>query len=143
MPSVPMHAAAAAPLADPVSTTGRGMRVHGFTLFEVAISLVILAFGVVSIMALFPAGLKAQQLARFQLYAAAKAEEMIEQFNTAHFDNATADTGPARAEHADTMNPLALTYLNRLSDLLFILARYANRDRGDVLWVPGGSRPVP
>ena len=34
-------------------------------------------------------------------------------------------------------NPLALTYLNRLSDLLFILARIANPD-GDVTWVPGG-----
>ena len=54
----------------PVSAPGTGVR--GFTLFEVAISLVILAFGVVSIMTLFPAGLKAQQLARFQLYAAAK-----------------------------------------------------------------------
>ena len=46
----------------------------------------------------------------------------------------------AHAEHADSMNPLALTYLNRLSDLLFILARHANRERGDVLWVPGGER---
>jgi cob(I)alamin adenosyltransferase len=46
----------------------------------------------------------------------------------------------AYADHADSMNPLALTYLNRLSDLLFILARHANRDRGDVLWVPGGER---
>src|SRR3954452_14370938 len=46
----------------------------------------------------------------------------------------------AHAEHADTMNQLAITYLNRLSDLLFILARYANRERGDVLWVPGGER---
>jgi cob(I)alamin adenosyltransferase len=46
----------------------------------------------------------------------------------------------AHAEHGDSMNPLALTYLNRLSDLLFILARYANRERGDVLWVPGGDR---
>ena len=45
----------------------------------------------------------------------------------------------AHAEHADAMNPLALTYLNRLSDLLFILARHANRERGDVLWVPGAS----
>jgi len=42
--------------------------------------------------------------------------------------------------HAETMNLLAITYLNRLSDLLFILARHANRDRGDVLWVPGGER---
>jgi cob(I)alamin adenosyltransferase len=46
----------------------------------------------------------------------------------------------AYAEWADSMNPLALTYLNRLSDLLFILARHANRERGDVLWVPGGDR---
>ena len=46
----------------------------------------------------------------------------------------------AYAEHADTMNLLAITYLNRLCDLLFILARYANREQGDVLWVPGGER---
>ena len=43
-------------------------------------------------------------------------------------------------EHGETMNPLAITYLNRLSDLLFILARHTNRERGDVLWVPGGER---
>ena len=46
----------------------------------------------------------------------------------------------AWAEHGETMNILAITYLNRLSDLLFILARYANREQGDVLWVPGGER---
>lgn len=34
---------------------------------------------------------------------------------------------------------LPATYLNRLSDLLFILARSANPD-GDVKWVPGGAR---
>jgi cob(I)alamin adenosyltransferase len=49
----------------------------------------------------------------------------------------------AYAEHGDTMNMLAITYLNRTSDLLFILARYANRDRGDVMWVPGGERATP
>ena len=37
-------------------------------------------------------------------------------------------------------NPEAVRYLNRLSDLLFILARHANRQNGDVLWVPGGER---
>ncbi len=42
--------------------------------------------------------------------------------------------------HGATMNVLAITYLNRLSDLLFILARHANREQGDVLWVPGGER---
>jgi cob(I)alamin adenosyltransferase len=46
----------------------------------------------------------------------------------------------AHDEFADTMNVLALTYLNRLSDLVFILARHANRAHGDVLWVPGGER---
>lgn len=42
----------------------------------------------------------------------------------------------ALAEHGDTMNPITAKYLNRLSDLLFILARAANIDRGDVLWKP-------
>jgi cob(I)alamin adenosyltransferase len=46
----------------------------------------------------------------------------------------------AFAEHGEAMNKTAITYLNRLSDLLFILARHANRERGDVLWVPGGER---
>ena len=38
------------------------------------------------------------------------------------------------------MNPLALTYLNRLSDLLFILTRVVNTPSGDILWKPGGDR---
>ncbi|WP_139980837.1 cob(I)yrinic acid a,c-diamide adenosyltransferase [Nocardioides litoris] len=46
----------------------------------------------------------------------------------------------AWSEHEASMNKLAITYLNRLSDLVFILARHANRERGDVLWVPGGER---
>ncbi|ARX86453.1 MULTISPECIES: cob(I)yrinic acid a,c-diamide adenosyltransferase [Streptomyces] len=44
------------------------------------------------------------------------------------------------AEKGGTMNALTATYLNRLSDLLFILARTANKEVGDVLWVPGGER---
>jgi cob(I)alamin adenosyltransferase len=43
-------------------------------------------------------------------------------------------------QHRETMNVLALKYLNRLSDLLFILARHANRADGDVMWKPGGER---
>jgi cob(I)alamin adenosyltransferase len=41
----------------------------------------------------------------------------------------------------EPFNPLAITYLNRLSDYLFVLCRLINKDRGgDILWVPGGSR---
>lgn len=40
----------------------------------------------------------------------------------------------------DTTSVMAAKYLNRLSDLLFILARRANVGEGDVLWVPGGQR---
>ncbi|MEU1534755.1 cob(I)yrinic acid a,c-diamide adenosyltransferase [Streptomyces fagopyri] len=49
-------------------------------------------------------------------------------------------TWAALEAHGDLMNPLTATYLNRLSDLLFILARTANKATGDVLWVPGGER---
>jgi cob(I)alamin adenosyltransferase len=41
------------------------------------------------------------------------------------------------AVDAQRTNPLTARYLNRLSDLLFILSRVANPD-GDVLWAPGG-----
>jgi cob(I)alamin adenosyltransferase len=41
----------------------------------------------------------------------------------------------------DGLNPQALTYLNRLSDHLFTMARVANNNGADdVLWVPGASR---
>ncbi|WP_130799314.1 cob(I)yrinic acid a,c-diamide adenosyltransferase [Streptomyces otsuchiensis] len=46
----------------------------------------------------------------------------------------------AMEEHGAEMNALTATYLNRLSDLLFILARAANKETGDVLWVPGENR---
>lgn len=38
------------------------------------------------------------------------------------------------------VSKLAATYLNRLSDLLFVLARYVNVQAGDLLWRPGGGR---
>lgn len=42
---------------------------------------------------------------------------------------------------SEPVNPNALIYLNRLSDLLFVMARVANDDgKADVLWVPGQSR---
>jgi cob(I)alamin adenosyltransferase len=49
-------------------------------------------------------------------------------------------TWAALEVHGNDMNPLTARYLNRLSDLLFILARKANEAVGDVLWKPGGER---
>jgi cob(I)alamin adenosyltransferase len=40
----------------------------------------------------------------------------------------------------EPLNPQALAYINRLSDLLFILARAVNPAGGETLWVPGGDR---
>jgi cob(I)alamin adenosyltransferase len=39
------------------------------------------------------------------------------------------------------LNPACIKYANRLSDLLFVMARAANDDgRADVLWTPGANR---
>ena len=41
----------------------------------------------------------------------------------------------------ESINPNVLVYLNRLSDLLFVMARVCNDNgREDVLWVPGGQK---
>jgi len=44
----------------------------------------------------------------------------------------------------NVINPLAIHYLNRLSDHLFVMARHANRPEsggsGDILWVPAANR---
>ena len=53
-----------------------------------------------------------------------------------------------RAERAMTtlavknpVNPVAIKYINRLSDHLFVLARYLNsRGKADILWRPGAHR---
>lgn len=47
----------------------------------------------------------------------------------------------ALAEAGEPVNAEAIKYLNRASDLLFVLARIANDEgRADVKWVPGGQR---
>jgi cob(I)alamin adenosyltransferase len=50
-------------------------------------------------------------------------------------------TWAALYAHGEDMNAVPATYLNRLSDLLFVLSRHANRDADgvlrEVLWEPG------
>ncbi len=55
----------------------------------------------------------------------------------------THGTEPGDARGSGGVNPVTATYLNRLSDLLFVLARCANLPAGDVLWQPSGGREQP
>ncbi len=49
-------------------------------------------------------------------------------------------TAWAAAEaHTDSVNPMVARYLNRLSALLFVLARVSNIEHGDSIWWPGHS----
>ncbi|WP_336923303.1 cob(I)yrinic acid a,c-diamide adenosyltransferase [Aquipuribacter sp. SD81] len=57
--------------------------------------------------------------------------EALERYGT---EPVPVDDGPGG------VSVLAAQYLNRLSDLLFVLSRHANREVGDVTWAPGGGR---
>lgn len=50
------------------------------------------------------------------------------------------ETALLAVTEGEKVSPAALSYINRLSDLLFVAARYANREGGDVLWTPGKNR---
>jgi cob(I)alamin adenosyltransferase len=49
-----------------------------------------------------------------------------------------------RLAESEAVNPAAIRYINRLSDHLFVLARFLNdKGAGDVLWKPGATRSNP
>jgi cob(I)alamin adenosyltransferase len=52
-----------------------------------------------------------------------------------------AERAAVAAAQSVSLNPLALAYINRLSDHLFVMARWTAREEGgDVLWQPGATR---
>ena len=57
-----------------------------------------------------------------------------------HLARAVVRRAERTAVSAADLSPAALTYLNRLSDHLFVLARWVAREQGDILWQPGATR---
>ena len=52
-----------------------------------------------------------------------------------------AERAAVALHESEPINPQLIAYLNRLSDLLFVAARYvASGEGGDVLWQPGATR---
>ena len=52
-----------------------------------------------------------------------------------------AERATTKLAEAEAVNPAAIRYLNRLSDHLFVLARWTNgKGSGDLLWKPGANR---
>ena len=46
-----------------------------------------------------------------------------------------------KVDAGETVGPAAISYVNRLSDFLFVASRHCNHlAEGDVLWVPGKNR---
>lgn len=70
---------------------------RGFTLFEVSISLVLVSFGVISVLMLFPQGIKAEQMARMRVIAGMKAQEIIDSFATSSNANPSTETEAPQA----------------------------------------------
>lgn len=74
-----------------------------------------------------------------QLHVATTVVRRAERSTWAALEAHGSEPGTAKGEGG--VNPVCAAYLNRLSDLLFILARHANLEAGgDVLWQPGGGR---
>lgn len=57
-----------------------------------------------------------------------------------HLARAVVRRAERTAVGAPGLSRPALTYLNRLSDHLFVLARWVAREQGDILWRPGATR---
>ena len=84
---------------------------RAFTLFEVSLSLVLVSFGVISVLMLFPLGIKAEQMARMRVIAGVKAEEIIDSFST------SANANPSTESEAPNAWDVAAGYKVMSPDL--------------------------
>ena len=67
--------------------------------------------------------------------------EAAARIHVARATTRAAERAMAALAAEEPVNPAALAYINRLSDLLFVLARVANDDgKADVKWIPGANR---
>lgn len=67
--------------------------------------------------------------------------EAAARIHVARASTRSAERAVSALAELEPVNPSACAYINRLSDLLFVLARVANEDgRADVKWVPGANR---
>jgi cob(I)alamin adenosyltransferase len=82
------------------------------------------------------------ELAELKSFVLPGGSELAARLHVARSVCRRAERETLEAARHHTLNPIALAYLNRLSDLLFILARAANAadGRDEPLWKPGGSR---
>lgn len=113
---------------------------HGFTLFEVAVSMAILAIGLTVMLTLIPLGLRTQEQARSRMLAAIQVNNMIDSFGNlglVHRSSAGVTDGknPLGEPHSTAMQRPWLTHLSRRS------TSFDLEDRVSSLW--GGMAPVP
>ncbi len=111
-----------------------------FTLFEVAIAMALVAVAVTSVLVLFPAGIKAQQHARFRVLASAKMLELVDMFNTANDGNPSMDhegmdpwdVPMAYRSRSFDLESLVPSHRSGVAPLPMTIARRLDSDAGEI-----------
>ncbi len=82
-----------------------------------------------------------ESLAPLRSFILPSGSEAVTRLHLARAIARRAERSAVAASRAVSLNPMALAYINRLSDHLFVMARWiAQEEGGDVLWQPGATR---
>ena len=111
-------AAAGSPGLSGRTARARTAATQAFTLFEVAISLLIVSIGVVSVLMVFPVGIRQQQQVRYQLLASATALSLVDKFNNQENINTI-----SQYEQAQPWEGGGFCYSNTRFDLESVVSR--------------------